>query len=465
MNLSGRKALVVGLGKSGAAAARFLARREAVVTVTDTAAAERLGPEKDHLRESGISLELGGHRRATFESADLVVLSPGVPHRLPEIEAARRNGAEVIGEIELAARFIAEPIAAVTGTNGKTTTCSLIGAMLAESGIEVFVGGNIGDPLIGYADRFRKATVVVVEISSFQLDTIVGFRPAVAVLLNIADDHLDRYPDFRGYRDSKARIFENQTPEDVAIVNGGDPHVRTAAEHSVARRLTYFRDDGGAPPADFQGAWIRSDGIEFFLPVAEAERRREFLARSAIALKGNHNVENAAAAVLTALSLGGSWDAAAAVLNRFTGLPHRLEHVAEFGGIDFFNDSKATNVDAVVRALEGFTRPVVLIMGGRNKGSRFESLQKVLADRARHLVVMGEARDEIRTALLPVLPVAEAGSMSEAVRTAASLAQPGDVVLLAPGCASFDMYSGYAQRGEDFRRSVAALQSEPDADP
>jgi len=255
MNLTGRKALVVGLGKTGVATAQFLVRRGAAVTATDAAAADRLGPEMERLRRSGVALELGKHRRATFESADLVVISPGVPHRLPEIDAARRSGAEVVGEIELAARFIAEPIAAITGTNGKTTTCSLVGAMLARSGIEVFVGGNIGDPLIGYADRADKAAVVVVEISSFQLDTIVHFRPAVAVLLNIADDHLDRYPDFAGYRQSKARIFENQNAEDVAVLNGGDPQVRTAAERCAARRLIYCRSSPAGPfrtcPAGF----------------------------------------------------------------------------------------------------------------------------------------------------------------------------------------------------------------------
>lgn len=457
MNLAGKKALVVGLGKSGVAAARFLQRRGAAVTATDSAAIDRLDPEVDRLRQSGVALELGAHRRQTFESADLVVLSPGVPHRLPEIEAARRRGAEVVGEVELAARYIAEPIAAITGTNGKTTTCSLVGAMLAEAGIEVFVGGNIGDPLIGYIDGDRKAAVVA-EISSFQLDTIVHFKPAVAVLLNVADDHLDRYPDFEAYRRSKARVFENQDGRDVAIINGGDPNVRKAAEDGIAPRLVYCRAEGDRPPSDFQGAWIGPRGIDFFLPDTAGDRPHRFLARSAIALAGRHNVENAAAAVLTALSLGGSFEAAAAVLSRFSGLPHRLEFVSEIGGIRYYNDSKATNVDAVARALEGFSEPVVLIMGGRNKGSRFEPLRSAMDANVRHLVVMGEARNEIRRALQGALPVTEAASMVAAVNQATAQARAGDIVLLAPGCASFDMYSSYAERGRDFRRAVDALQ-------
>ncbi|HHP7234586.1 MAG TPA: UDP-N-acetylmuramoyl-L-alanine--D-glutamate ligase [Desulfobacterales bacterium] len=458
MNLSGKKALVVGLGKSGVAVAQFLRRRGADVTATDSAAAERLGPLTAGLRQAGVVLELGGHRRETFESAELIVISPGVPHQLPEIEAAVRKGAEVIGEIELAARFIDAPIAAVTGTNGKTTTCSLVGAMLSESGIDVFVGGNIGDPLTGYVDRGVKAAVVVAEISSFQLDTIVHFKPAVAVLLNIADDHLDRYPDFDGYLKSKARIFENQQGDDVAVINGSDANVQKAAAPCRARRLVYRRADADLPPSGFQGAWIRPEGVEFFLAEDRAARPSHFLPRAAIGLPGNHNVENAAAAVLTALSLGGSYEAAVAVLKCFSGLPHRLEYVAAVGGVRYFNDSKATNVDAVVRALEGFSEPVVLIMGGRNKGSRFEPLRPAVAARVRHLVVMGEARDEIRRALQGDLPVTEAGSMNAAVRQAAELARPGDVVLLAPGCASFDMYTSYAERGRDFRQAVADLQ-------
>ena len=447
MNLAGRDILVVGLARSGIAAARFLARRGARVRATDQAPAERLGPAVAELGALGVELELGGHRPESFTGADLIVISPGVPHRMPLLDAARAAGVPVIGELELAARFIAEPIVAVTGTNGKTTVTELIGAMLAASGRRVFVGGNIGTPLIGYADDGPRAETVVAEVSSFQLDTIETFRPRVGVLLNITDDHLDRYPGFEAYARSKLRLFENQRPADSAVLNTGDAEIRSRAG-SIAARVLAFNAPRGDGAAVVEGSTLR-------LRLPECDDARLELAR--FRLRGPHNRENAAAAALAALSAGASPDGVQAALDGFAASPHRLETVATVAGVEYVNDSKATNVDAVRRGLESFERPVVLIMGGQDKGGDFRLLADAARARGRALVLVGGARETIRAALGGVLPVHEAADMEDAVRRAAALAAPGDAVLLAPGCASFDRYANYLERGEDFRRAVGRL--------
>jgi UDP-N-acetylmuramoylalanine--D-glutamate ligase len=408
----------------------------------------------------GIAMELGRHRSQTFEKADLVVVSPGVAHTIGPVMRAREQGIAVIGEIELASRFIKEPILAVTGTNGKTTTSEILGSMLMHSGFNVFVGGNIGNPLIGYADGEQRADFIVAEISSFQLDTIDTFRPKIGVLLNITVDHLDRYPNFDAYAASKIRIFENQQPGDIAVLNGSDPLVRSLTKPLKSRKLYFASLDNAEEGAVNNGTRIRfrfhrsrtRDNKE---PLAHLESRdRSTLNVSNLKLIGRHNLENAAAAALTALAAGASPQTVQEALNRYQGAAHRLEHIDTIHGVDFFNDSKATNVDAVIRAVESFGKPVVLIMGGLDKGGNFQALRKVLARHAKKLIVMGKAADLIRSTLEDTVPTISVASMADAVKQAYRVVSPDNVILLSPGCASFDMYNNYAQRGEDFRKAV-----------
>jgi len=448
MQIANKKILVVGLARTGIAAARFLRRRGAAVRATDMAAEAALGPGVAELRALDIDLVLGGHRVEDFTAADLIVLSPGVPHTLAPLQAARGRGVPVIGEIELAARFIREPIVAVSGTNGKTTVTELLGRMLEASGRRVFVGGNIGRPLIGYVDGGEAAELVVAEISSFQLDTIATFRPAVGVLLNITDDHLDRYPDFAAYARSKMRLFENQTVKDTAVLNGADPVIRAQAAAIRSRRLFYNTAEAPANCAAVSGSTLA-----LRLPGREAAQ----LDLAPFRLRGPHNVENACAAALAALAAGASPAGIQQALATFAPQPHRIESVGIANGVEYVNDSKATNVDAVLRALDCFATPVVLIMGGLDKGGNFRLLETAVRRHAKALVLVGRASDTIRAALGGLVPTVQAPDMAAAVGAAAGLAARGEVVLLSPGCASFDMYPNYQARGEDFRQAVQRL--------
>jgi len=448
MEIANKQILVVGLARTGIAAARFLRGRGAAVRATDVAAEAALGPAVAELRALDIDLALGGHRVEDFTAADLIVLSPGVPHTLAPLQAARSRGVPVIGEVELAARFIREPIVAVSGTNGKTTVTELLGRMLEASGRRVFVGGNIGRPLIGYVDGGEAAELVVAEISSFQLDTIATFRPAVGVLLNVTDDHLDRYPDFAAYARSKMRLFENQTAQDTAVLNGADPVIRAQAAAIRSRRLFYNTAEASANCAAVSGSTLA-----LRLPGREAAR----LDLAPFRLRGPHNVENACAAALAALAAGASPAGIQQALAAFAPQPHRIESVGIANGVEFVNDSKATNVDAVLRALDCFATPVVLIMGGLDKGGNFRLLETAVRRRAKALVLVGKASDTIRAALGGLVPTVQAPDMAAAVGAAAGLAARGEVVLLSPGCASFDMYPNYQARGEDFRQAVQRL--------
>jgi len=456
MEIAGKNITVVGLGKTGMALARFLKKRGAAVVVTDMAAEEDLGPQVQELRQMGIVLEAGRHRPETFQQADLIVLSPGVPHTIAPVVRAQESGTVVMGEIELASRFIEEPIVAVTGTNGKTTTTELLGDMLKRSGLDVFVGGNIGDPLIGYVDAGRRADAIVAEISSFQLDTIDHFRPQIAVLLNITIDHLDRYPDFEAYAASKMRIFENQQTSDIAVLNSSDPLVRSLTSNLKNKKLFYPQAG-----ADEDGAFINGSRIRFQAndpgPLDVSSQRQWSLDLSRIKLRGRHNLENACAAGLAAIATGARPEAIQEALDQFHGGAHRLEYLDTIEDVEFFNDSKATNVDAVIRAVQCFDKPVVLIMGGLDKGSNFEPLRNFFRGHIKSLIVMGQAAGLIRTALGDLTPTVAATSMAEAIKHARQAASPGDVVLLSPGCASFDMYDNYAQRGDDFRQKVMNL--------
>ena len=464
MKLRGKKILVVGLGRTGSATAGFLHQHGARVVVTDTAGEKELGDAVDIVRELGIRMELGTHRAASFQKADLIVVSPGVSHTIEPIIQARDRGIPVIGEVELASRFIKEPIIAVTGTNGKTTTTELLGRMLKNSGLNVFVGGNIGNPLIGYVAKGQPAQIVVAEVSSFQLDTIAAFRPRVCVLLNITADHLDRYPNFEAYADSKIRIFINQRGEDVAVLNGADPLIRAKTKQIKSQRLFFPTLQANEQGAILNGKKIRLNlnklrGIQPKIQIPNSKIQNQVLLDiSKIQLQGRHNFENAAAASLAALAAGANLEGIQNTLDQFKGLAHRLEHVATINSVQYFNDSKATNIDGVAKALESFSKPVFLIMGGRDKGGDFKALEGLVRKHVKGLIVMGEATEPIRAALGQLKPTNVAASMEDAVSRAYHNAKAEDVVLLSPGCTSFDWYSNYAERGDDFRRAVKEIK-------
>ena len=449
MDLRSKHILVVGLARTGIAAARFLQRRGALVRATDQAEEDRLSPDVNLLREMGIPLELGGHRTASFTAADLIVVSPGVPHTIPPLAAARAKGIPVIGEMELAGRFIGEPIVAVTGTNGKTTVTELVGAMLAASGRRVFVGGNIGTPLIAHVDSGARVEVVVAEVSSFQLDTSDTFHPAIGVLLNVTNDHLDRYAGFEAYATSKMRLFANQRPGDTAVLNAADAVVRARADGIRSRKLYYNLSQ----PAHAH-ATVAGRTLNLRLP----GREDAALSLAGFRLRGPHNIENAAAAALAAMAAGAGPEGIQTVLDTFAPAPHRLETIAVINGVEYVNDSKATNVDAVRRGMDCFGGRVVLIMGGVDKGGDFGQLRDAVRKRGRALVLLGGAGDLIRAALGGLAPTQEAASMRQAVQAAREMAAAGDAVLLAPGCASFDLYANYQERGDDFRREVMRLK-------
>jgi len=464
MDLADKNILVVGLGRTGLAAAEFLHQHAARVLVTDTAGEKELGDAVDIVREWGVDIELGPHRAASFQNADLIVVSPGVPHTIAPIMQARDRGIPVIGEVELASRFIKEPIIAVTGTNGKTTTTELLGRMLKNSGLKVFVGGNIGNPLIEYVAKGEPAQIVVAEISSFQLDTIETFRPRLCVLLNITADHLDRYPNFEAYADSKISIFKNQQAEDIAVLNGADPLVRAKTKRIKSQRLFFPTLEANEQGAILNGKRIilnldKLKRIQSKVQILNSKIQNQVhLDISKIRLPGRHNLENAAAASLAALAAGAKLESIQNTLDQFEGLAHRLEHVATIKAVHYFNDSKATNVDNVASALACFSKPVLLIMGGRDKGGDFEALEGLIRQHVKNLIVMGEAADQICSALGQLKPTKVATSMEDAVATAYQNAGPEDVVLLSPGCASFDWYSNYAERGDDFRAAVKKLK-------
>jgi len=454
MDVKGKNILVVGLARSGMAVARFLKTKGARVTITDQAVESDLGLYPAEARQLGIDLELGGHRWVSFENADLIVISPGVPHTLTVLRDAQNRGIKVIGEVELAARFIQVPIVAVSGTNGKTTTTELIGQMLSASGMKVFVGGNIGNPLIEIAEKDTALDIAVVEVSSFQLDTIETFRAHVAVLLNITPDHLDRYVDFEAYGRSKGRLFENQGATDFAVCHGNDPLVQKYCQGIGSRILNFYpRPVQNGQQA--HGAIITPRQIAVSIP--GMAHGRIYLEHTA--LVGPHNRENIAAAGLAALAAGGTLEGVQKALDEFQVPAHRIEIVRTLRDILFVNDSKATNVDAVIRALECFDRPVVLIMGGRNKGYDFTPLRTHVQKRVKKLIVIGEAGDAIVNAIgmAPVQGVEKAESLKQAVQKAYDTARAGDAVLLSPACASFDMFKSYTERGERFRQLVKGL--------
>jgi UDP-N-acetylmuramoylalanine--D-glutamate ligase len=446
--LAGTRVVVVGAARSGLSLTRFLLSRQASVVLTDLRQASALGPEVEVLGREGASLQLGGHDETSFLTADFVAVSPGVPLGIEPLAKARRKGVRIVAEVEVASWFLKGILIGITGTNGKSTTTALAAHVLSHAGLKATACGNIGTPLTEMIARDAPDHYYVVELSSFQLEAIETFRPWVAALLNLSPDHQDRYPEPLAYYQAKCRIFLNQGPPDHAILNYDDPEVRGLASTLRARLHTFSRT------ADIpEGACLKGDT----LVVRRQGRELRALPLSALPLFGAHNIENALAALLIADLCGVPMPKAAQGVAGFKGLPHRLEKVRVLDGIAYYNDSKATNVGATAKSLLSFPGKVVLILGGKDKGGDFTGLLPLIRERAAHLVLMGKARDVIAGQLGPVLPTSKVETMAEAVEAARAAAPPGGVVLLAPACASFDQYSGFEERGDDFRRRVMAL--------
>jgi UDP-N-acetylmuramoylalanine--D-glutamate ligase len=444
--------LVVGLGKSGVASALFLKAHGARVTVSDTKSGDELRNEIPSLLDHGITVETGGHGERTFRGQDLIVVSPGVPVDAPLLAQARAMGEAVIGEIELAARFLPGPIVAITGSNGKTTTTTLIGEILTAGGLPALVGGNIGTPAISLAERAKPDSVIVLEVSSFQLETIQAFRPKVAVMLNVTPDHLDRHRTFEAYVDAKARIFENQRGDDFAVLNEDDPTCVSMAARTRAQVFWFSRQKEVK-----QGAWVR-DGNILFRDGASSHRnpQREIMLVSEIPLKGAHNLENVLAAVCAGALMGCAPEKIRAAVRDFKAVEHRLEFVATIRGVDYYNDSKATNVDATIKALESFPANIHLILGGKDKGSDYSVLNELLRQRVKRVYTIGAAAAKIESQIKGV-EVVHAENLENALRKANAVAEAGEVVLLAPACASFDQFKNYEQRGLVFKEIVHSL--------
>ena len=444
-SVEGSRVTVAGAARSGLAAAELLARRGARVTLSDSRPEL---PEADVLRTLGVALELGGHVRETFTSADLVVLSPGVPPEQDVIQAARDRGIPVIAEIELAARWLLGRVIAITGTKGKSTTTALTGRMLEAAGFKVTVGGNIGSPLSAQVSASTPETFHVVETSSFQLEQIDTFHPWIAVMLNFSPDHLDRHPHVAAYAAAKARIFENQSAGDFAVINADDPAVLELARRGRATARQFSLAGAIGRGTVVEDGWI-------------VDRQRDIAERlvplDAIHLLGPHLVNDVMAAATVGAIAGAAPAAMTAAVDAFRGLEHAMELVAEVGGVRFVNDSKATNVESALRSIESFDRDLVPIMGGRFKGGDLRLLREPLRARATALVAIGEARPLLREALGDVVRVEEADSFAAAIDRAHELAKPSGVVLLAPACSSFDMFRDYAERGRIFKEEVRKL--------
>jgi UDP-N-acetylmuramoylalanine--D-glutamate ligase len=447
MELNGKRALVVGLGKSGVASALFMKAHGARVTVSDTKSGDELRNEIPVLLDHGITVETGGHGERTFRGQDLIVVSPGVPVDAPPLVQARSLGETVIGEVELAAQFLPGPMVAITGSNGKTTTTTLTGEIIAASGFPVLVGGNIGTPAISLAERAKPETVIVLEISSFQLETIQTFRPKIAVVLNVTPDHLDRHRTFEIYTDAKARIFENQQGSDFAILNADDPTCVEMGGRTRAQVFWFSRHKEVQ-----QGAWVRDGNIVF----RDGSGQREIMQVSDIPLKGAHNLENVLAAVCGAALMGCPPEKIRQAVHGFKAVEHRLEFVATVNGVDYYNDSKATNVDATIKALESFPGNIHLILGGKDKGSDYTVLNDLIHQRVKRIYTIGAAAAKIESQVKGA-EVVHAETLENAIRKASAAAKPGDVVLLAPACASFDQFKSYEHRGKVFKEIVGGL--------
>jgi UDP-N-acetylmuramoylalanine--D-glutamate ligase len=449
MELAGKRVLVVGIGKSGLAAARFLKARGARVTVSDARPATLIA-ELSELLDEGFMVEAGSHGLLTFRRQDLIVVSPGVPQSTPELKTVRAMGAHIIGELELGAQFLQGGIVAITGSNGKTTTTTLVGKIFADAGMPTLVGGNIGKPVTEMVAESTPQTVSVIEVSSFQLETVEEFHPRIAAVLNLTPDHLDRHGSFEVYAATKARIFENQVAGDALVLNADDPAVQAFAAKAkgevfwfsatkAVRRGTFVRDG--------VVVWVEKEGgvTEPILPVSE------------ISLQGAHNVENVLAAVCMARLATVPAESIRATVKGFAAVEHRLEFVREVAGVRYYNDSKATNVDATMKAVAAFAGGVRLILGGKDKDSDYTALVPLLRERVKTVITIGSAAQKIEHQLVGVVKIERAETLQRAVALAGEISVAGDTVLLAPACASFDQFENYEHRGRVFKELVAAL--------
>jgi UDP-N-acetylmuramoylalanine--D-glutamate ligase len=446
--LRGKRVLVVGLARTGVATALFCAARGAMVTATDARTEGEIGVEIAKLREAGVTAEFGGHQEKTFLAQDLIIPSPGVPADAPLLRSARGKGITVWSEIELAYRFLKGKLIGITGSNGKTTTTTLVEHILKSAGFSTILAGNIGTPLIGSVEGSRDNTVTVAELSSFQLELIETFRPNIGVFLNLTPDHLDRHGTLEAYGAAKARLFENQIAEDFAVLNADDP-ATTPYAPSRPQLLWFSRKQRVA-----EGAYVRGEEIVF----RHAGVDEAVMKRGDIPLAGAHNLENVLAAVAATRIAGADTTAIAKGVHSFAGVEHRLEFVAEIGGVRYYNDSKATNVDATLKALDAFPGRILVILGGKDKGSDYTALQKALREKAILALLIGAAAEKIEKQIAGSVAIEHAGTLERAVEIASHAAQPGDVVLLSPACASFDQFQNYEHRGRAFKELVAQLE-------
>ena len=449
MDVKGKRVLVVGMGKSGIASALFLADQGARVAVSDTKSEEELHHEIPQLLDRGIEVEAGYHGERTFKEQQLIVISPGVPSEVPQLMQARQAGIPVIGEMELAARYMKGKFVAITGSNGKTTTTTLIGEIIAASGKQTLVGGNIGTPAISFVGDATDATWIVVEVSSFQLETIETFHPRIAVVLNVTPDHLDRHHTFEKYAAAKARIFENQTGGDSAVLNADDATCVAMAKKTKAAIYWFSRQQ----PVE-RGAFVLDEKVFW----RDTNAELEVMPISEIGLKGAHNVENVLAGVCAGVLAGVAPSEIRRAVGQFKAVEHRLEYVATVRGVAYYNDSKATNVDATIKALESFPGCIHLILGGKDKGSDYSVLNPLLAERVKRVYTIGTAAAKIESQIKGV-PISNSATIDNAVRHAGELATQGDVVLLAPACASFDQFVSYEHRGRVFKDLVRQLEA------
>ncbi len=455
-SVRGKHVLVVGLGRSGRATAICLAKRGAIVTVTDLRPPAAFKAEIAELMPCKVGLELGAHREASFFERDLVVVSPGVPWDLPLLVAARSRRVRVVPEIEVASWFLTQPILGITGSNGKTTTTTLVGRMLEASGFRTFVGGNIGVPLISAVDTVPDDAWLVTELSSFQLEGIESFRPRVAALLNLSRNHLDRHPSFEAYIAAKARIFKNQRADDIAVINADDENVMRLAS-SIASRKVFFSRRQNLP----DGVFVSKGELRYRVGNLE----RGLFETAEIPLRGAYNVENVAAAAAAAATIGADFDALRQAVRHFRGVEHRLEFVREISKVQFFNDSKATSVDATAKSLSAFDGGVHLILGGKDKGAPYVPLWSLVRERVSEVLVIGAAADKIAQDLAGAAEIVRAGTLERAVEEAFRRAAPGDVVLLAPACSSYDQFQDFEHRGRVFKELVERLAGDVEAVP
>lgn len=449
MDLRGKKILIVGLARSGLAAAEFCAHEGAYVTVNDSQSEDKFAREIERLQKFPVTFIFGSHPEKIFSETDLVVISPGVPLNIPALEAARKKGVPIISELELAFPFIKGDIIGITGTNGKSTTTTLIGELLRATGKKVWVGGNLGDPLIGGIEEARYADYVVIELSSYQLEISPSLHPKIAILLNITPDHLDRYGSYESYVRAKALVGRNQNEGDYIIFNGDDAVASEVSTHFKSHKLAFSLTRNIDTGASYNGKILTIRAKWLAAPIS--------IDTSKSPLLGVHNMENIAAGCLAGAICGMSPEKMEEVLKNFRGLHHRLEFVRDLDGVKYYNDSKGTNVGAVVRSVESFADPIILIAGGQDKNTGYAELRPVVRDRVRSIVVIGEAAGRISNELGDVVTITRAESLKAAVEEARKLATRGDVVLLSPACASFDMFKNYVERGELFVKFVNEL--------